>query len=480
MNKHNSTPVIRHDNKLSYPAFPYFPMKNYPELGPTECDSNNMLYDEIRKLFYDLKLDIANFDTTYWNPLGEIISPNQKIIIKPNWVLHRNPLEDNIDSLITHSSIIKVIIDYVVKALDYRGEITVADAPLQMCDFKMLSKKNRIVDLLELYKNKYDQIKFTLLDMRKTVLKDSAGAFQLKSNQSQQAGDPHGYCLVDLGQQSLLTDLSDRYRRFRVTCYDHKLLLTHHNLEKHEYLVANSFLKADVVINLPKMKCHKKAGFTGALKNLVGINGHKEYLPHHINGAPNEGGDQYFKSSRLKILYNRWYDRYWSQNDNSSNVNGIMLELLSKSIRSTFRDTNLEGGWHGNQTIPRTTVDLNNIAYFYNDKTGQLEDHPVRKSFHLLDGIVAGEGDGPLRPTAKKIGVLIAGFNPATVDKAMATMIGYDTSRNNTLLCALEHDKSLLKAENNNTVQLNSALTEYNQLDNLKFVKPKFWEAIEI
>lgn len=228
------------------------------------------------------------------------------------------------------------------------------------------------------------------------------------------------------------------------------------------------------------MKCHKKAGFTGALKNLVGINGHKEYLPHHINGSPDDGGDQYLKPSRLKNIYNRWYDRYWSQNGNSSNIDGVLLELLSKSIRLTFRDKNLEGGWYGNRTIPRTTIDLNHIAYFYNGNTGQLEENPVRKSFHLLDGIIAGEGDGPLRPESKEAGVLIGGFNPVTVDKAMATMIGYDTAQNNTLLCGLDHEKSLLKTNDRRNIFLNGDLIEYDHLENLNFRKPKFWEAIEI
>ena len=82
-------------------------------------------------------------------------------------------------------------------------------------------------------------------------------------------------------------------RDFRVTMYDHRLMQAHHDQRKHEYLVSNSVLDADLIINLAKLKCHSKAGITGALKNLVGINGHKEYLPHHTNGSPAEGGDQY-------------------------------------------------------------------------------------------------------------------------------------------------------------------------------------------
>jgi len=33
------------------------------------------------------------------------------------------------------------------------------------------------------------------------------------------------------------------------------------------------------------LKLHRKAGITCALKNLIGINGNKEYLPHHRLGG---------------------------------------------------------------------------------------------------------------------------------------------------------------------------------------------------
>src|SRR5690606_2650770 len=53
-----------------------------------------------------------------------------------------------------------------------------------------------------------------------------------------------------------------------------------------------------LVINLPKLKTHKKTGVTLSLKNLVGINGDKNWLPHHSLGSVGEGGDE-FPDSRL-------------------------------------------------------------------------------------------------------------------------------------------------------------------------------------
>ena len=58
-------------------------------------------------------------------------------------------------------------------------------------------------------------------------------------------------------------------------------------------VVDQAIIDADLVINVPKLKTHKKAGVTGALKNLVGINGNKEFLPHHRKGGAASGGDCY-------------------------------------------------------------------------------------------------------------------------------------------------------------------------------------------
>ena len=89
--------------------------------------------------------------------------------------------------------------------------------------------------------------------------------------------------------------------------YDHRLMNRRHSQGKHQYLVSNSVLSADFIINVPKLKTHIKAGITGALKNLVGINGHKEFLPHHVNGWPGSGGDQYQRRSAVKPIYNVLY-----------------------------------------------------------------------------------------------------------------------------------------------------------------------------
>ena len=72
--------------------------------------------------------------------------------------------------------------------------------------------------------------------------------------------------LFDLGEESLLEPISETQGAFRVTCYDPRRMIRTHTLGRHRYLVAKEIIEADVVINLPKLKTHKKAGVTCALK----------------------------------------------------------------------------------------------------------------------------------------------------------------------------------------------------------------------
>lgn len=63
-----------------------------------------------------------------------------------------------------HTAVIKPIIDYVLKAINYKGKIIIADAPLQSCNFINLIKRTRIVDLIEQYKKQYTDVDFIVED----------------------------------------------------------------------------------------------------------------------------------------------------------------------------------------------------------------------------------------------------------------------------------------------------------------------------
>src|SRR6185295_8009696 len=226
-------------------------------------------------------------------PFGATIPRCAKVLIKPNFVMHQNYGPWGMEPLITHPSLIRATVEAVLRAEP--SEVLVGDAPLQGCDFNSLL---RITGLDEWSKalmegdNRFKGIR----DFRRTTCTFVDGV--RVAEEEKQSADR--FVLFDLGSESLLEPITDQSASFRVTCYDPRLMAKTHSAGKHQYLVAREILEADLVIDLPKLKTHMKAGLTCALKNLIGINGNKEFLPHHRIGGLELGGDCYPGRSKLK------------------------------------------------------------------------------------------------------------------------------------------------------------------------------------
>lgn len=100
-------------------------------------------------------------------------------------------------------------------------------------------------------------------------------------------GDPMGYTIVDLKQDSELSGVDPR--RFYGADYNRKETIAAHSNGHHKYFISNTILNADVVISVPKLKVHRKVGVTLNIKNMVGINGNKNYLVHYQVGTQSKG-----------------------------------------------------------------------------------------------------------------------------------------------------------------------------------------------
>jgi hypothetical protein len=61
-------------------------------------------------------LDRQRFGTPAWNPLGELVAPAGKIVVKPNWVLHRNEGAGGMDCMISLRPLLRAILEYVFLA----------------------------------------------------------------------------------------------------------------------------------------------------------------------------------------------------------------------------------------------------------------------------------------------------------------------------------------------------------------------------
>src|SRR5688572_2684259 len=115
-----------------YPKIaPFHPSEQFPEYPFEHLSTEpNTVYTGFRDLLMELRLDEAHLNTKQWNPLGETITPGDNVVIKPNFVMDRHVTGGDYDCVVTHGSVIRAVIDYVLIALKGEGTITIADAPM--------------------------------------------------------------------------------------------------------------------------------------------------------------------------------------------------------------------------------------------------------------------------------------------------------------------------------------------------------------
>lgn len=353
---------------------------------------------------------------------GRIIDEGARVVIKPNLVLHFNQGTGGMLPLITHPSIIKAVVAEVLKANPAR--VLVGDAPIQSCNFTELMRStglDRWAADLQARDARFKGVH----DFRRTTCEIIDGVRVAEENRQ----STENYVLYNLGRDSLLDAITDNKNSFRVTRYDPRLMAKTHSPANHQYLVARQVIEADVVINLPKLKTHKKAGITSALKNLVGINGNKEYLPHHRVGGAADGGDCYPGNDLVKRALESILDR---QNMTVSATKGKMLAVVGTQLERMMRlkgdETGVEGAWSGNLTVALMCLDLNRIL-LYGKTDATLSDKVQRRVLHIVDAVVAGQGDGPLASDELALGLILAGENASALDWVGAHLLGYDAGK---------------------------------------------------
>lgn len=404
----------------------------------------------VRECFRLLELDSKNYGTSKWNPLRELINPGDKVVLKPNFVRNYHEEGKDIYSVITHPSIIRAMIDYVYIALKGKGEIIITDAPLGGTSFGNILNKTKLNKIVRLYKDNFG-FNIPIIDLRKTRYVYKKNHFLPQSYKLK--GDPLGYVKINLGKESEFAELNLHKGAGFISPGPNGAGVVSEGMG--EYLISKTVLSADVIISLPKLKVHKKAGVTLNLKNMLGISGTKNWLPHFRVGSTLEGGDevsdddlkdkkkfrQYLKRKIFELLLNtentpiKGYTTEFVRSvgacprKNSSvglNARKFPRKVLLKDILKEGTDEQLPAGdWFGNDTIWRTILDLNEIVT-YADKNGNIQSYPQRKFFSLIDGIIAGEKEGPLNPSPKGCGVLISGFDFLAVDLAAIKLMGFD------------------------------------------------------
>ena len=438
---------VAQNKSAQYPNKKYLfrPYINYPEylfkadLSPEPND----VYDLVRHAFIMMRLDEEHFDSALWNPFGNsnYIKPGDTVLIKPNLVLDKNHGDGGTDCLYTHPSVVAAVIDYVCIALQGNGKIVIADAPLQTCNFERLVKESGYLDLVNYYKSKGVDVE--LVDLRGLTSSQVNDVIHAElNNRTENAG-----VCVSLDGLSMHAELSTKcIEAERITSYDPAELKKHHSGQKHEYLIAKEVLNADCIINICKPKTHRKAGVTISLKNFIGINVRKEYLPHHRIGGSVKGiGDEYQGASVFKDFESHLIDIKNTLSADKRYFAARMLVYIISCIRilgelfDGHKNSYSEGSWFGNDTIWRTIVDLNRIVK-YVDKAGNLQSREQRKIFCVGDMVVMGEGEGPLMPTPKHVGIIAIGENCVCFDEIIATLMGMNIS----LIPSISNTRKLL------------------------------------
>ena len=479
---------IQYGKDVSYPTdkWNYSPESCYPEYPFREVSgTSNKVYEMVREGLFQMGLDADNYGKKEWNPLGDIISAGDNVLIKPNLVSHSNPV-GGMECLVTHPAVLRAVIDYTLIALHGTGKVTVADAPVQSCDFVRLYSGGGYQQVTDFYRNHGIDIPF--VDMRGTKSKrDKAGVLRQEEDEGQKA---HAI-LVDLGDESAFSDCTEeRINRLRITNYASYELNAHHQKGKHEYLISDYVLDADVVINVPKPKTHRKAGVTGAQKNMVGINVEKSCLPHHTYGGKNSGGDEYPSDSWYTGAQSWLHDHIDVATKRKKYKEARRYSFILKCVLAFGKLTGIkkkylikEGSWSGNDTIWRTVSDLNRIL-LYADAEGHMCDSQQRKVFIIADMIVCGEGEGPLMPSPYLMGLLLFGSHSLDIDKVIAGIWGIDWERipciSNTL-----RQKSRFQRPNRST-EVYSNEKRYNigeierlNRENFKHIKmPSGWQDV--
>lgn len=412
--------------RLARPVYPHVPPfhpgERYPECTGELGKETNLIYQSVRESFRLLGMDATHYGTPDWNPLGEVVQPGNRVVLKPNLLAQAHGLRPGEwIQVITHGSLVRAVIDYVLLALKGEGEISVIDGPQYDSNWEQIIERSGLREVV-VHCAAASAVPIRLIDLRdyQQQVKGEVIVDRVKLE-----SDPRGGFEVDLAEKSALVGHGGSGRYFG-SDYDQSETNRHHSNGRHEYRISQTAASADVFINLPKLKTHKKVGVTLCMKNLVGINVGRNWLPHHTDGDPSSGGDQ-FPTASMKSKVERGFIR-WVQRK-SLTAPGVqhVYRAAKRCGKHLFGRTDQvvrHGNWYGNDTCWRMVLDINRCL-LYGDGHGFPVAKP-KKYFAVIDGVIGGDGDGPACPNAYAAGVIVSGYNPVAVDCSATRLMGFD------------------------------------------------------
>lgn len=369
------------------------------------------IYDDREKLISFIKDTISNF-------IKDEDIKGKRVLLKPNWVRHSVKEHDEI-CLRTHDNFILAALEVILAK--FPTHVVIGDAPVQGCRWEKMVSEKFINEVKIISEN--HSIPVELKDFRRVV-------FYAKANQNiTDRRSLDDYIIFDVGKDSYLEPITSPDKNsFRVTQYNPDRFTLSHKRGMHKYCITKELFEADVVISMPKVKTHQKAGITAALKNLVGVNGDKDFLPHHRIGGTDMGGDCYPGKNYLRYTAELLQDEANRHLGKPIYKFWVRTSALLWRLSRPRRTDHLAAGWFGNDTTWRMVMDLNTIVNF-GKKDGTISKTPQRLLYSLCDGIVGGQGDGPLKPEPLNLGVVCFSDDSSRTDISMATLMGLDVNK---------------------------------------------------
>lgn len=357
---------------------------------------------------------------------GWIPDPVRHVVVKPNWVQESHEYRPDVwEPVITHPVVLEAVLSITIERMGGVGTISLCDAPHTYASFADILDRGHLVATLDHIRARWPKLRLELIDLRREIwLRREEVVVERIANEL----DPRDYVAFNLGRDSLFYGHLGEGRYYGAD-YDSSVVRGHHQGETQEYLLAGTPVVCDFFINVPKLKTHKKTGITCCLKNLVGINGDKNWLPHHTEGSPADGGDEFPDAALVNRLETGLKN---AGRKLALSVPGVGNWLYRKARNAGKRvlgdseTTIRNGNWYGNDTCWRMALDLNRCL-LYGNPDGTMRGAEAPKPYlGIVDGIIGGEGNGPLCPDAVPSGVLITGDNPAVLDAVSCRLMGFD------------------------------------------------------
>jgi hypothetical protein len=204
----------------------------------------------------------------------------------------------------------------------------------------------------------------------------------------------------------------------------------------------------------------------------------KDCLAHHRFGSPRMGGDEYPDRLSFLKLFSSLHDR---TNVADPGRGRKLLNLVDCNSRKVLRrfTRSLGGSWPGNDTCWRMALDLARIVE-HADRNGRLQAERQRLHVMVTDGIVGGEGNGPLSPQPVTLGYLSFADNVAFGDYFNCLAMGFDPRRIPMIANAFRTAPYRLVADGVEPERLHHngeliGITAFRNRQERKFLPPREW-----